>query len=539
MKENVGELMIIQQFEKSISKVILKRGKDYFQKGAIYELEQVAGNAWRAVILGTDQYFVYVELADERIAVSQCDCPFDGTCKHEVAVYFAIREALNTKSEIDYKILFNQFKKQELVEFLADIVANDPVLQKRFAPTKKKETVNTELLITQTKNVILKLFNSYLRTYNESALDKAFDQIRAVTEQAAKLFSKEPIIALELITLCIEQVASVEDSLPMWISEQMHEDLAISFFDLLDQATTNDEAIRISNWLLQRFEHNAKANITHLFLLDGAIQISAVSNAKYHIIDAIERYAKYKNDEELAQRLHFSLLMEVGVEAEITKFIHQEHIHAKLREMLIDYCVSEKRFEEALQLCADGIEEPGVSHYYRTGWLRQAYNVHKKMNNIAAQRTIAFELALDCNLDDITNLKALYQQESELWQEVAEELVLMIEQRDYDSYQYPLVLEMLGEWERLLYYCQQNPQAILRYCQSLQPHYQSEVGQLLTQLLLEKSNRASNRSHYRELANILERLFVLGYEEMGQELIHYLRTTYPRKTALHDVLNDL
>lgn len=531
--------MNIQQFEKSISKIILKRGKEYYQNGSIHELEQVASNAWRATIIGTDQYFVYVQLADERIDVSNCDCPFGGTCKHEVAVYFAIRDALNTKPEIDYKILFNQFKKQELVEILADIVTNDPMLQKRFAPTKKKEAVNTELLIAQTKNVMLKLFNRYLQTDNESALDQVFNHLHEVTDHAMNLFSKEPILALELITLCIEQVASMEDELPMWIFGQMDGELESAFMDLLNQIPTNDEAILISDWLLKRFEHNAKADLSHLFLVDAAIHISPNSKAKHQIIDAIDRYARYVNDRELGQRLHFSLLMEVGVEEEITQFIQQEHVPVKLREMLIDYCIRENRFDEALQLCADGIEGPDVPHYYRTGWLRQAYHVHKQMNNIAAQRTIAFELALGCDLDDIKKLQALYQQESELWQEVAKELVFMIEQRNSDSYKYPLVLDMLGAWERLLYYCQQNPQEILRFGQSLQPHYQLEVGQLLTQLLLEKSNRASNRSHYRELANILERLFALGYEEKGRELVHDLRTTYPRKTALQEILDLL
>ncbi|MER1958369.1 MAG: hypothetical protein ABS942_13395 [Solibacillus sp.] len=530
--------MNIQQFEKQISKVILKRGKDYYENGSISELEQVAANAWRAKILGTNAYFVYVQLADEHITVSQCDCPFDGTCKHEVAVYFAIRKALNKKPATDYKAYFQHYEKQELVDILADLVAQDPALQKRFAPIKTKEKVNAELLIAQAKSKLLKLIGRYLRTYTDDAFQDVMAFIETVIDDAQAGFAKEPLVVLELMTLCVEQLAGVQDDAPTWMYEQIEQDIFGHFSHVLGEVKTNDEAITVSNWLLKRFEKNAKGNLVHVFLVDGAIQISSISNAKYHIIDALGRYSRYTNQQELAQSLHFSLLMEVGTPEEITAFIHQEQPPVKLRNLLIDYCVREKRYEEALQLCADGIDTDAPSHY-RTRWLRQAYQVHKETNNIAAQRTIAFELALDCEMDDIERLKALYQKEPALWQEVSQDLVMMIEQTKSDSYYYTHVLELLEEWQRLLQYCQQHPQAILRYCQSLRPHYPQEVEHLLTQLLLEKSQRASNRSHYQELANIIERLLVLDYEQKANELIAYLRTTYPRKTALHEILNQI
>lgn len=539
MKENAGEGMNIQQFEKDVSKVILKRGKDYYEMGAINELEQVAANAWRASVIGTNPYFVYVELEDERITVSQCDCPFDGLCKHEVAAYFAIRQASHTKPEMDFTALFNQFTQQELVALLADIVSKDPLLQKRFTLMKKKEAVTTEMLIGQTKATIAKLFNAYLRAQNELTLDELIEHFQEVVEQAAKRFLKEPIVGLELISLCMEQLNGMEDDMPMWVYEQMEAELDEALLEMLDQITDNAQAIMMSNWLLNRFWHNAKANIAHLFLLEAVIQISAISNAKYHIIETIERYAISRNDKELGQQFHFSLLMEVGVEEEIIQFIQQEQPSTKIRNLLIDYCVDEKRYDEALQLCADGIEHPDTPYYARTRWLKQAYHVHKQMDNLAAQRMIAFELALDCDLETIKDLKALYEEEPELWQDVSKDLVLMIEQKSPDSYKYPLVLDLLEEWERLLYYCQKNPQEILAYCENLQPYYRAEVEQLLAQLVLAQSQRASNRSHYRELANILERLFALGYEEKGRELIHYLRTTYPRKTALQEILDLL
>jgi len=47
---------------------------------------------------GSDDYKVLVEIGDHGdIINSECDCPYDfgPVCKHEVAVYFQLREMLN------------------------------------------------------------------------------------------------------------------------------------------------------------------------------------------------------------------------------------------------------------------------------------------------------------------------------------------------------------------------------------------------------------------------------------------------------------
>jgi hypothetical protein len=86
----------LNNIEKWIDEVIVSRGEEYFDMGAVIELEEIDRGRWNALVEGTDDYNVHVLLKGAEVTDSACDCPYDfgPTCKHEVAVYLAIRERL-------------------------------------------------------------------------------------------------------------------------------------------------------------------------------------------------------------------------------------------------------------------------------------------------------------------------------------------------------------------------------------------------------------------------------------------------------------
>jgi hypothetical protein len=86
--------MTLQNFEEYVDEVIVRRGDEYFDTNAVIELEEIDEGRWSALVEGTEDYEVRVSLKGDVIVESSCDCPFDHgpVCKHEVAVYYAIRE---------------------------------------------------------------------------------------------------------------------------------------------------------------------------------------------------------------------------------------------------------------------------------------------------------------------------------------------------------------------------------------------------------------------------------------------------------------
>ena len=87
-------MLTLQNFETEINAAILQRGKLYFEKGNVENLEETEDNTWCAEVEGSDLYTVEITLkANKTVTNYSCDCPYDeGICKHIVAVLFALRE---------------------------------------------------------------------------------------------------------------------------------------------------------------------------------------------------------------------------------------------------------------------------------------------------------------------------------------------------------------------------------------------------------------------------------------------------------------
>ena len=98
--------MDIKNFETEITNVILKRGRDYFRHGHVVNMYEKMDMNWRAEVEDTYKYAVAIELNDAgEVIDSSCNCPYDWEmyCKHEAAVFFAIREELNSQRKIVVK----------------------------------------------------------------------------------------------------------------------------------------------------------------------------------------------------------------------------------------------------------------------------------------------------------------------------------------------------------------------------------------------------------------------------------------------------
>jgi uncharacterized Zn finger protein len=75
---------------------ILSRGKDYQKSGQVEDLALTPDDALIAWVLGTHRYATLVGVQKGEL-VSDCNCPYDDTCKHAVAVVLAGLDFLKKK----------------------------------------------------------------------------------------------------------------------------------------------------------------------------------------------------------------------------------------------------------------------------------------------------------------------------------------------------------------------------------------------------------------------------------------------------------
>lgn len=531
--------MDIHQFEKKISKIFVTRGKNYYKDGHIIELKPIATNAWRAYVSGSDAYFVYVELTNTQITTSVCTCPFDGPfCKHEVAVYYAIREQLQQTPTVDFSSDLQQKSKEELLVILEKVFTENPTLPQQYL---QENQAPTEMTLIEAEERIYRVLNYYLKNeyIDISDADDAFEGLDDVLQDVEQIASHNKLHAMEHVLHCLEIVGDILIYCDDDVTDELFDKCSSALNPVLIPVIAEKarhEAKQLTQLLLKTIPQ-AVIHTSYVDLIMRAlIELSPLSDSRNELEHVLHTYCeKFLGDEEYALHL-FQLIEKVGSEEEQYRY-YKKSLSNTLRIRVIEMAITKKHFEEALTLCAEGIDLPTATPYYAKQWLEHAFFLHGMLGNTSAQRSIAFELAVKGYMEEFERFKQLYAEEPDIWPEVLENFILTVEEEPRIPYHFLEILKEEEQWGRLLYACQQNAANVLRFGGALQPYYAREIEQLMTSILLEKAEVANSRSAYHELAMILTRFKDLGYGESAQQLKQHLLTTYPRKRALSDELS--
>lgn len=203
---------------------LYKRGLDYFEQDFVEQLTEDAPNRWHALVAGTRDYEVSVNLTkDGTIVGSYCTCPFesDSLCKHEVAVCLAIREHKkeNGSSAVDVLPQLKTLKKAELLEILEDLMQRQPAvklyLTGRFSNPDGMDEEMARYIIRKSASRASRASRKGFIEWDRG--DEALEGAWEVQEYIAGLeleLHGEKIIRLSLIVIeeCSEMLQMADDS---------------------------------------------------------------------------------------------------------------------------------------------------------------------------------------------------------------------------------------------------------------------------------------------------------------------------------------
>jgi uncharacterized Zn finger protein len=81
-------------FETQIERKILDRGFDYYENNNVIDVENLGNGEFSAIVEGSENYEVFVEISKGKVVEHSCDCPYywGDVCKHVVAVLYYIRD---------------------------------------------------------------------------------------------------------------------------------------------------------------------------------------------------------------------------------------------------------------------------------------------------------------------------------------------------------------------------------------------------------------------------------------------------------------
>ena len=115
-------------FEIEIERKILDRGYDYYENNNVIDVENLGNGEFSAVVEGSENYEVFVQISKGKVVEHSCDCPYDwgDICKHVVAVLYYIRDTEILGEDVDKEGIKSQL--QTIIDDMSEQDLRDYIL---------------------------------------------------------------------------------------------------------------------------------------------------------------------------------------------------------------------------------------------------------------------------------------------------------------------------------------------------------------------------------------------------------------------------
>ena len=576
----------LNEFEQHIDEDILKRGLRYFKKGCVTSVDELSGGEYEAIVEGSDTYIVQLHVKNGSVTTFNCTCPYDWgpVCKHEVAVMFYLQQ-----DELGLKA---KKKSTTKTSTLSDVAG------KEKKAVKKKRTIREQL-----EEILEKLSPEEMRSYigEFCGKDKTFrdlflaqylhliqpvtqeiysKQIRAVLKSASGRYGYIDYAGARQVGNSMYQLYQLAEKAmnagswreAMYMGRAIMEEMTIAIergddsngdlggsidngqdilFRIAQECT--DSGIRS-----ELFEYSIDAYHRELFegwdwhynMLDLAIELQKTEDEKMRILHYLDQI-KPKNDGwdfryEEAQKQRLKLIRKTEGKIRANDYLEANITNSDFRRELILKAIEEKNYAKAVALAEKGIaadrkDKPGLA----AEWKWHLLNVYQLQNDSEKSVELARNLFLYSgrfSTKEMYNIMKKYVPAAD-WNVFFEQLVAdRIKSEQWVSFY--TIADMYtweNQWEKLLSLLIKNPSIdnishVEKYlakqnAEQLVDLYSKEI-----QVFIEKN---ISRSHYRTACKYIRRMKKLGVQDKTEELIAFLRSTYPQRRALMEELDKV
>ncbi|MCL4514470.1 MAG: SWIM zinc finger family protein [Firmicutes bacterium] len=576
--------MHLHDFDTFIENIILKRGWDYYRNECISSIRRTAENTFNAEVAGTDDYLVTVKLDDDGgILSSGCTCPYDmgPYCKHEAAVFYALREMLEQPaarqlSNIDNKadhndkashngkadrsphgrikeILSNR-SREELAEFLAAIAAEYEEIADRIELDFARSNNDDEL------KKYVKLIQTYLRQHSDPDGFISFREAAGAVEGARMALKKaddaaasgESLHALDLYLCVLREMASaiqyaddsngyiggvIEETLNaieiLVNEEDLPSDVTVSetIFKKLLEESANDLYDGWSDWQLS--------------LLSSCSDLATTPERRKAFESHLDSMEDKADDDSwssgyMLQRIsmiRYQMISDFDGKDRAEEYLEEHLDLPDFREMAIKDALERQDYPRAEKLALQGEKHDTGLYGLVKKWKQFRYEACRLSGQVDKQRDLALELTLEGSFEYYLNLKHTYPEGE--WKTVYPEIISRMEARREHHDTYTRILIEEGELQKLLDYVRARPFYIDRFYTLLIPAFAEEVYEIFARQIFEEASRASSRNGYREVCSLIQTLAEAGGREQAREIAQSLLEKYPRKPAFKEELLKL
>lgn len=559
----------LHEFEQIIDQTILKRGLSYFKKDYVSELTEITVGEYEAIVLGSEEYTVQLEVKNNIITEHNCNCPYDmgPVCKHIVAVIFYLQQdvlgldqkspaktkrksAAKTKS-ITQQVngILKALSDQELKDFVQDSCKNDRKFRNYFLASFG------HLSEDQSKSFYQKQIKSILKTAAGrdgfiywSDMKYMVQSIDPFLNNAEKYIENNSYRnAIHISTALLEEITGA-----LQYGDDSSGDIGgiIHFvMEMLYKIASSELPIKVRkelfNYCIDAFQKGLYPDWDwHLDMLEIACKVVEDEKDVDTILNCIDTiHGEY--EWERAQHFKLEVIRKFKGVSEVLTFIDQNINNYRIRKEEIALALQNKNYERAIKLSKDGIVHDQKD---KPGLVKEWYNWLLKIAQAQNDKSKIIEYARFLCIDNFRSEQDYYQVlknniEENNWHSFVEEMIRDIKTSPKRGWVNTGLIRNIyikeQWWDRLFLLLKQNVSlhSLEQDEKYLSKDYAPEFVQLYSENITHYLQHNVGRKHYQTVCRYLRRMKKLGGGAQVNLLIENFRKEYPQRRALMDELS--
>ena len=544
---------------------ILARGEMYYYDGAVQDLEKTE-HGYHAVVEGTENYEVDIEMEDWQICEMYCTCPYaaDGNnCKHMAAVLYEIEEQEGSDSlvegssgseqaEEDLEEIIEKIPETELRSFVKQMAERDDeirnTLMTRYAVRidekqmcRLKESVDEIVWEHGDRSGFIDYRNAWdftreMDSYLEDKADTLMERNcwRKAFELTNYVFKTIGNVDIDDSDGGISQVANTCYDKWKEILENCTEEFRDEMFTWFTSHLACDYVIDYMEEYMEDFlahEFRSREMLEKkLEYLDERIERQTSST------DCGNTWsARYGYENNILKRLE--IMDQLGYsEEEIREYRRKHWRFSAVRGLEIQENMERGELDEAVRILKESKEldsgYPGLVAQYS----RQLISIYETQADEKAYKEELQYYVLECLQHDlvyIQKMKAVCTEQE--WEQYREQI---LQSRNSYSILYPF-MEAEGLYGRMLE-CMQKESFIFnvdKYENVLKKKFPEQMRDIYISYVHKQAERTGDRKRYRELMQYLKKIRRYpGGKEKAAEIAENWRALYCRRSAMMDEL---
>jgi len=577
-----SSILSLQNFEENVDSTIVKRGKDYYRKGSISDLEELDKGKFQALVEGTEIYTIKINMDGDIINDHICDCPYDmgPVCKHEVAVMFKLRERIHphetkptvnrtTKSpvakskqptvreQIEHAI--QSISKDTLGTFVMETALSDRKFRAallRKVPMSSGSGENLKpIYIKQIKECInaAKGRHGFIDYYQASQSVVAADELLDVaTDYLANNRYKDVIpIAQAVIETLYPDLNNVDDSdgsygytigraWELFCEAAQHIDSTSACAnDVFEYCLKEVSKEKYRGWFDENTFYEVAARLVHDDQkMDRLFEV--LKKPKIYDTDSGVFASRY--DRTHAVKIMIDVCKRLGKHTEAQALVDENMYLSDIRESALQQAYKKRDYKRVKELATGGVlqaekdKHRGTAHTFEI-WL---LTIAEKEQDVDTTQFYLKKFFFDrYEFDYYDRLKKTYSDKQ--WQDILPQLIEAVNQGNRPFNNALLTIYMReNRWDDFLQtimgYCSNNKNNdyfirdslsfLDSYHKPLAEHYPEELISLYVNGIKQSLQQTKGRSHYQYVCRILRRMKKIGGKNDVAQIVAYCRDTW-------------